>query len=48
MIVKDEVFYFFEWVYYYLYFGFDEIDIYINWIIDNFVEVLDSILLIYF
>lgn len=43
MIVKDEVVYFIEWVYYYFYFGFDDIEIYINRILDNFVEVFEFI-----
>ena len=46
-IAKDEAFYFPEWVHHHLYFGFDEIDIYINRTTDNSVEVLDSISSIY-
>ncbi|OFC70112.1 glycosyltransferase family 2 protein [Alteromonas confluentis] len=42
-IAKDEGFYFSEWIHHHLYFGFDEIDIFINRTTDNSREVLNGI-----
>jgi hypothetical protein len=46
-IAKDEALYFPEWVHHHLFFGFDEIDIYINRTTDNSAEVLEQITNVY-
>ncbi|WP_289027914.1 glycosyltransferase family 2 protein [uncultured Paraglaciecola sp.] len=42
-IAKDEAAYFPEWIHHHLYFGFDEIEIYINRTSDNSEEILEHI-----
>ncbi|MDO6477522.1 glycosyltransferase family 2 protein [Alteromonas sp. 1_MG-2023] len=42
-IAKDEAFYFPEWIHHHLFFGFDEIDIFINRTSDNSSDVLNKI-----
>lgn len=46
-IAKDESYYFPEWIHHHLYFGFDEIDIYINRTTDNSQAVLDRVVASY-
>jgi len=42
-IAKDEAAYLPEWIFHHLYFGFDEIEIYLNFITDNSAETLEKI-----
>lgn len=40
VVVKNELFYLLEWIFYYFYFGFKEIDIYYNGCIDNIIDFI--------
>jgi len=42
-IAKDEAAYLPEWIYHHLHFGFDEIEVYVNFTTDNSYEVLAAI-----
>lgn len=42
-VAKDEAAYLPEWVHHHLYFGFDEIEVYVNRSIDNSLDVLNKI-----
>lgn len=43
VIVKDECVYLVDWIFYYLYVGFVEIEIYINRICDKSVELFEEL-----